>query len=333
MLDVITVGTATRDVFLASPFKVLRDPAHLERIGFKTGEAQCFALGSKMEVAKPLVTTGGGAANAAITFRRQGFRTAALFKVGTDMWGDDVIADLARERVEVIAARDKQKGTAYSTILLAPDGERTVLVYRGASEDLARRDVPMSRLRARWAYLAPGRIEFSVIREIILHLKKNGTKIAMNPSKHYLETHGAHLKPLLKNLDVVIMNREEASYLTGVPYGKDRAIFKKIDDLVNGIVVVTDGANGARVSDGTDLYTAGTFREKKIVDRTGAGDAFGSGFVAGLLQKEDIHHALRLAAANATSVIEAIGAEPGILRKKDLTRKRWQYLNLDIDPL
>jgi len=53
MFDVIAIGTATRDVFLISPlFKVLRDPKHLEKIGFKTGEAQCFALGAKVEVKK-----------------------------------------------------------------------------------------------------------------------------------------------------------------------------------------------------------------------------------------------------------------------------------------
>jgi sugar/nucleoside kinase (ribokinase family) len=103
--------------------------------------------------------------------------------------------------------------------------------------------------------------------------------------------------------------------------------------LIDGIAVMTDGARGAIVSDGRYIYRAGIFKEKKLVDRTGAGDAFGSGFVAGFILKKDIHFALRLASANATSVVEKIGAQAGILRRKDFNLARWQYLDLDVEPL
>src|SRR3989344_4010604 len=110
MFDVITIGTVTRDVFLTSPlFKVLRDQAHLEKIGFKTGEAECFALGSKIEVKKPVMTIGGGAANAAVTFSRQGFRTAAVLKIGDDESGDAIIKHLKKEKVAPLAVRDKKE--------------------------------------------------------------------------------------------------------------------------------------------------------------------------------------------------------------------------------
>ncbi|MEK7464716.1 MAG: PfkB family carbohydrate kinase, partial [Patescibacteria group bacterium] len=148
----------------------------------------------------------------------------------------------------------------------------------------------------------------------------------------YLEM-GSKLQMLLRSVNVVILNREEASHLTGVDYGKERLIFKKFDELTNGIAVMTDAAKGALVSDGQYVYKAGIFKEKRLVDRTGAGDAFGSGFVAGYLQKQDIHYALRVASANATSKVEHIGAQEGILRKKDLDNKRWRYLDLDIEPL
>src|SRR3989344_9575939 len=100
MLDGVTVGTATRDVFLRSRlFKTVHDPKHLERLGFPTGEAQCFALGAKVEVERPLVSVGGGAANAAGTFARQGVKAAALFKIGKDENGRAVLGDLRKERV------------------------------------------------------------------------------------------------------------------------------------------------------------------------------------------------------------------------------------------
>jgi len=334
MFDVITIGTATRDVFLRSSlFKILRDPKHLEALGFKTGEAECFAFGSKIEVERPIITVGGGAANTAVTFRRQGFRTAALVKIGEDELGKSVVADLRKEKITPLPVWDKKVGTAYSTILLNVGGERTILVYRGASEDLERKEVPWGKLKARWAYIAPGRINFDLMMAIVKKLKKNGAMIAINFSKYYLDLGLARLKPLLKNLDVVIVNREEASYLTGVDYKKEKAIFRELDKLIDGIAAMTDGPRGAYVSDGKYLYRAGIFKEKKLVDRTGTGDAFGSGFVAGLMLKNDIHYALRLASANATAVVERVGAQEGILRKKDFNKKRWQYLDLEVEPL
>ncbi|MDI6821027.1 MAG: carbohydrate kinase family protein [Patescibacteria group bacterium] len=334
MFDILTIGTVTRDVFLTSScFKVLRDPKHLEALGFKTGEAECFALGSKIEVQEPIFATGGGAANTAVTFRRQGLKTGLIAKLGNDDLGKAVANDLKKEKISLIVSRKKDDGTAYSIILLTESGERTILVYRGASEDFKKKDIPSKKLNCKWAYITPGAIPFSVIKELVFLLKKKGIKIAFNPSKHYLDFGAEKLTPILKNLDLVIVNREEASYLTGVLYKNERLIFKKFDDLVSGIAVITDGVRGAKVSDGKYLYSAGVFKEKKLIDRTGAGDAFGSGFVAGLIEKGDIHYALRLATANATSVVEQIGTQTGILTKKEFLNKRWRYLDLDVEPL
>lgn len=334
MLDIITIGTATRDVFLTSSlFKVLRDPEHLKRIGFKTGEAECFAFGSKIEVKEPVFAVGGGAANTAVTFARQGFRTAALMKVGVDLSAKAVAGELKLEGVAPLLVPDKKKGTGYSTILLAPGGERTILVYRGASGDLKKNEVPFPKLKAKWAYIAPGSIPFSVMEAIVARLKKNGAMIAMNPSKDYLSLPAKSIKKLFASLDIISVNREEAAYVTGAPYANERKIFRAFDEMVPGIAVVTDGPRGAMVSDGEFIYRSGVFKEKKIVDRTGAGDAFGSGFVAGMMRKNDIHYALRLAAANATSVVEHVGGALGALSAKDFTKKRWMLLNLDVERL
>ncbi|MBI2278930.1 MAG: carbohydrate kinase family protein [Candidatus Brennerbacteria bacterium] len=334
MFDIITIGTATRDVFLRSPkFKVLRDPEHLKKLGFVTGEAECFALGSKLSVEAPVFAFGGGAVNAAVTFARQGLTTGALVKVGEDESGDALLAHLKREKITSFAARDKKTASAYSVVLLTAGGERTILSYGGASEDLARRDIPWNKLSARWAYLTPGALPMALMRELVVSLKKRGTSVAMNPSGAYVKMGAEKMKPLLSLLDVVIVNREEATLLTGFDFSKERKIFKRFDDLVPGLAVVTDGPRGAKVSDGRYLYIAETFKEKKLVDRTGAGDAFGAGFVAGLIQKRDVHYALRLASANATAVVEQVGAQEGILTAKNFTTNRFKYLSLDVEPL
>ncbi len=329
MFDIITIGTATRDTFLRGEgVRVLKDPQHLRRIGFPTGEAECFALGAKLEVGRPTVSVGGGAANTAVTFARQGFKTATLMRLGVDEAGDAVVADLRSEGIAPLAIRDTKLGTAASSIILAPNGERTILVYRGASEKLTRREMPWDKLRTRWAYVTPGGIPYPLIFEMVKVLKSHGTKIAMNPSRAYLSLGEARTKRLYRLLDVVVMNREEASLLTGVAYRDERKLFAKLDALVPGIAVMTDGPRGSMVSDGTRRYSAGIFRERVKADRTGAGDAFGAGFVAGLMRGAAIPEALRLAAANATSVVERVGAQAGILTRAQFRASRWRRLTV-----
>jgi sugar/nucleoside kinase (ribokinase family) len=140
---------------------------------------------------------------------------------------------------------------------------------------------------------------------------------------------------MLRKVDVILMNREEASLFTGVGYEDEKGIFRKFDELVKGIAVMTDGKKGVLASDGKKIFRAGTFKEKKVMDRTGAGDAFGSGFVSVLARKKewsdkDIAEAIRVGTANATSVVEHIGAEKGIIRRHDLSDPRWKKLTIQI---
>lgn len=335
MFDIITIGTATRDVFLHSGlFKIVRDPEHLEKLGFPTGEAQCFALGGKLEIEKPVFAFGGGATNAATTFARQKFKTATLVKIGRDTNGQTVLENLKKEKVSALPVVSKNLDTAFSTILVSPNAERTVLVYRGAA-DLDKTDkIPFAKLKARWAYIVPGTAPLEIMSRIVDVFKKNGAHVAINPSKHYLKMGATKLNPLLGKMDVVILNREEGAYLAGLKYEEEEKIFQKFDRMVPGLAIMTDGPKGVSVSDGKTIYHAGVFKEKSIASRLGAGDAFGSGFVAGLMISDKQHatrdmaikYAVRLGSANATSVVEHVGAQTGILTKKEFSAPRWRNL-------
>ncbi len=333
MCDVLTIGTATRDVFLQSPyFKVLRDPEHLRKLGFTEGTAECFAFGAKIDVDEPVFTTGGGATNAAVTFARQGFKTTALISLGKDDCAKAVLADLEQERVVPLVSYSKRHSTAYSTLLLSKAGERTVLVSRGASDDLVAQPILLKGLNPKWVYINPGAIPYGVISKLVNHFAALGAHIAMNPSGHYLNFGLHRLQPLFKKIHVLIVNRAEASRLTGANYENERAIFTRFDALFGGLAVMTDGPNGVLVSNGKTIIRAGIFKEKALVDRTGAGDAFGSGFVAGLLKQSPklkagerygdhaVEEAIRLGTANATSVVEQIGAKQGILTSAKYSR-------------
>ncbi|OGD39382.1 hypothetical protein A3A25_03060 [Candidatus Azambacteria bacterium RIFCSPLOWO2_01_FULL_46_26] len=328
-MDVITIGTATRDCFLQSPdFKVIRSSR------FVTGQAECFALGSKIEVPFIIFTTGGGAANAAVTFARQGLKAGCLAKIGKDLAGEGVMRTLDEEK----AARnflqvDKELPTAFSVILITPSGERTILVHRGASEHLEKNKIPWQKLKAKWFYLAPmAGDNVKLIKLFVDSARRQKAKIAMNPHSTFIKLGLKKTADILNKIDVLILNREEGAKLTGIDYKEEKKIFAALDKVINGIVVMTEGPKGAIVSDGKRIYRAGTYKEKKVVDRTGAGDAFGSGFVSGLIQTGDVEYAISLGSANGTSVVEHIGAQPGILTKVQF-RKRFKKLKMEKIPI
>ncbi len=347
MFDVITIGTATRDAFLRSrEFKIISTPE------YQSGEGLCLPSGAKIDLDDIVFATGGGATNAAVTFSRQGFHTAAVCKIGNDVSGREVLSSLKLEGVSTgLMVEDEKLKTAYSVLILSNTGERTVLVYRGASENLAVEEINPRTLNAQWFYIA-GSLPSDVLALILNQAKSVNAKVAMNPSKSQIKLGLKGLGDFLKKLDVVIMNREEGSLLTGIKYGSVQDIFKKLDEYVKGVVVLTDGSKGVMVSDGQKIYQAGIYKEKMVADRTGAGDAFGSGFVAGLIQRqaaplrqsfegqasgkrqidqEDIVHAIKLASANATSVVESVGAKVGILSQNAFENEsRWKELDIKI---
>ena len=322
--DVIAIGTATRDAFLKSKdFAIVKDKR------FKTGQALCVSLGSKIEIPEIIFTTGGGATNAAVTFARQGLKTACITKVGSDVSGETIKRELAKEKIFTGFVRTSEElPTAYSIIMIAPSGERTVLVYRGVSEKLRESEIPWPRLKAEWFYIAPlGGENAKLFEPFVKFAVKNKIKIAVDPSAALIKLGLKKLKPLLRHIDVFKCNQEEASYLTGIPYQKEKEIFKKFDELIRGVAVMTKGPDGLSASDGKFIYQAGTYKEKRVADRTGAGDAFGSGFIAGLIQTGNMEYAISLGTANATSKVEHIGAKAGLLTKPEF-KKRFKPLKI-----
>lgn len=325
MFDVITIGTATRDAFIKSAaFKILKDAR------FVTGKAECLSLGSKINVDDLIFSTGGGATNTAVTFARQGLKVACISRIGDDSGGGEVVKELKKEKIDTrFMLRDKKFGTAYSVILSSAKGERTILVYRGASKYFKKSEIPWPKLKTKWFYITHLSHESaSIFLPLLDFAKKNNIKVAINPGYTQIKLSKKEWKSILTKVDVITLNREEAAKLTGVNYKDIKNIFKTFDNLIDGIAVMSDGPNGVWVSDGATLYKAGIYKEKRIIDRTGAGDAFGSGFVTGLIQKNDIEYAIKLGSANATSVVEYMTAKNRILTKKDFQDKRWKKFKI-----
>lgn len=336
MFDVATIGSVTLDTFLEGDFKTIDSDAS------PSGQAYFFPLGEKLEVKKIYVTIGGNSANASVTFAREGFKTACAAKVGTDIAGEEIERRLKKENVEVFFVKDDKFLTARSTLLLKK-GERTILSYHGASDLFKLEDLPLVNLKAKWWYVSLAGESDKIFKNLVNFAYKHNIALAFNPSGHHLRHRREEILSALPKLSFLVLNEEEASLLAGISFKNEKAVFRKLDRIMPGILAVTNGRRGATISDGRFIYKAGIFPEKKLIDRTGAGDAFGSGFVAGLLNRgiysknifnikpDDIIYAIRLATANSTSVVERIGATEGILTRRDFEKsKRFKKLKIVI---
>lgn len=331
MYDIITFGSATQDVFLKSKgFTEIK-----EEKKFFNKKGVCFALGGKVDISEIEFASGGGGTNTLFTFKNQGFKTAYCGMLGDDYAGQEIKNELQRKKIptEFLSFINK-KHTNYS-IIISTENDRTALVYRGASEELKKSNIPWSKIKTKWFYLSPlsGKLS-KIFEDLLVFAKKNKIKIVINPGNSQLSMPQGKLKRLLNMADILILNQEEASIATGLPYSKEKEIFNTLDKWVDGIVVMTKGPLGVVVSDGKFLYEAGILPVKKIVDRTGCGDAFGSGFVTAIIQKtknkkkieekdiiswelspSDIEYAIQWGSANATSCLQKFGAKDGLLKK------------------
>ncbi|HIA91837.1 TPA: carbohydrate kinase family protein [Candidatus Saccharibacteria bacterium] len=300
--DVVSVGAAVQDVFLSG--KVLAPQ--------KEGNNWVaeFPLGSKLDVDGITFSTGGGATNAAVTFARNGLSSCFMGKIASDPAGAAVKTGLVSEGVDISHLTYSRKySTGYSVLLLAPNGERTILTYRGASTHYRKENFRPSDLNAKWLYISSLAGNMEVLEYLVNTAHKKGIKIAINPGKGELK-HVGILKKLLPKLDLISLNKEEWQML--VKSDKPRVILRSIAGYVK-YVILTDGPNGSYATDGKKFVKAGMYEDVKAVDRTGAGDAFCSGMTAALIKGHSIEEAITRGSANSTSVIQHIGAKKGIL--------------------
>ncbi|MEK7121782.1 MAG: carbohydrate kinase family protein [Patescibacteria group bacterium] len=326
MYDIVSIGSATRDILInADNFRSLDVP------DFSSGKGLCFPLGSKIEIKKIVFTSGGGGTNAAVTFARQELSTACVGVVGNDLNGQEVSNELAREGVEIkYFQKHNDDYTAYSVILVDSSGERTILSYKGEGQHFDVNKIDFDQLQTKWLFLDSLGGHYDLLEKAVNWAVANNIRLATNPGGKELEHGLEKLRPLLKNFSIVIMNQEEASGLTGIDYKQEEEIFKLMDEIIDGIFVMTKGPEGVVVSDGKNIYRAGV-PDSPVVERTGAGDAFSSGFISEYICSMDISKAIQFATANASSVVTQYGAKAGILKKDDWGP--WPLVKVDINPL
>lgn len=281
-------------------------------------ELLAFEYGSKIIMEKLHPSFGGGAANTAVSFASFGLKTAVVCRLGNDENGERIIKNLKQKKINVdYIIKDRKLSSGFSVILTAVDSgkEHIVFAHRGANDSLSVKDIPLRKISSDWIYVSSlPKNGWEKIMKAVVSTKKN---IVWNPGGRQLEQL-PKMKKFLPLIKLLVINKDEAMEFKKLKNMK--SLIKYIHDLGVKIAVITDGGAGAYVYDGKKYYFMKS-RKVKAVDTVGVGDAFSSAFASALVYGKSIKQALSWGMNNSASVVSKIGAQNGILSRRQASRK------------
>jgi hypothetical protein len=184
--------------------------------------------GSKIEVSDLHYFSGGGATNAAVTFKKQGLDVYLFCKIGNDAAGKMVLADLQDHGLNTDHIfLSKSMGTSSSFVVPALSGDRTIFAYRGANTTLLNKELPVDGIKGSdFVYVTSLSQESSArLPDIAAIAKESSVPVAVNPGISQLKGGASYLKDALKvGIDTIILNDDEAAQLMASLIDKDQKL-------------------------------------------------------------------------------------------------------------
>lgn len=307
MYDVISIGAATVDIFVKSQEFNLRD------------NLLTLVRSSKNEISDGLICSGGGATNSSVSFSRLGLKSACVSLLGSDPLKEYILSDLTKNKVDTsFLITQKNSSTDWSVILVASDGSRSILTNRGDS-CLQTKNIKWKNLeKTKWFYITSLEGNLDFLEKIIGFAKDFNIKISLNPGNRELRQ-GKTLNRLLKYVDFLLLNRTESEMITELSFDNPK-FWDKLSSLGPPMIAVTNGREGAYLLLPNNTKYFSPSMNIKPVDETGAGDAFGSTFVAALIHGLEPKDALFWSVKNSASVVSCLGSKPGLLALKQINK-------------
>ena len=320
--EVVTFGSAVKDImFYSDDVFVIKNKKNV-----KMPEVLAMEYGAKFPIEDVFVNYGGGAMNTAVGMKNFGVNVAPMINVGRDQVGQEMFSYLKQQKIPTSLINvDKEYKTGFSIILSsARDREHTVFTFKGASNHLQVHS--LREFKTKWFYVSSlTNKDWPQEFDKIARQTKRGVKIAWNPGEIQLRNQRTLIN-FLSSIEVLIMNKSEAIELvSGVKkrisktqLNNSKYLLKEIQEFGPRKVVITQGAKGVIAIDENQHYFLypSTSNTKRIVDTVGAGDAFSSGLMSGLVKLNDFDKALQLGIKNSANVLYQIGAQNGLVKVK-----------------
>lgn len=301
-LDIITIGDVAVDTYCLVDHDEAQVLCDLDRTNCRI----CFDFADKIPVKEVFESVGGNAANTAVGFNRLGFKTSIWAVLGQDEAGSKALLSMEKEGIDL--NNIVRNGKTNQTIAMVYRGERTLFVHHEQRDYKFKSPEP-----AKWIYLTSlasgGEV---IVDDIVTYAHSNNSKIIFNPGTFQLRLGPNAYRPILKNAEIIIMNKDEAMQYLDIKKPDIEILLLNLLKLGPTIAVITDGKNGAyAATEHTGFFCS--IVDNKPIETTGAGDSFASGFVGAIMSGCDITDALKWGAANASSVVAQIGPQLGLL--------------------
>lgn len=321
--EIICVGSVSKDIFFPTDEGIVIETP--EDITAKQKVA--FELGGKYRVKDRFEAVGGVAANVAHGLARLGQNTALYSCVGDDEMGQFIEASLRKEGIatDLVRHLSDAKTDLSAIIVLTQNGERTIFHNRDANERLVISEEKF--VGAKWLFISALNGDWRHNLAELLRIKgMHRLSVALNPGQHNIKEDAKTILEALPMVDVLLLNKDEAIELllqsasrpTDLELNDELFLLEKLVQVGAKKIGMTDGKRGAWGTDGTEYWHCPIHTRTKVVDSTGAGDAFGSGFFAAHLMGKSLAQALAYGMANSGSVVGSYGAVEGLLLPQEI---------------
>ena len=308
---ILGIGNAIVDVFVKVDDDFLLKN-NLTKGSMKLIERQEFdSLKRTIKIEK--IEAGGSVANTMAGISYLGGNSSFIGKINSDEFGKIYKKSLEKISVNCLySEKDENLSTGASIIFINPDSERTMCTYLGISSQLSKEDINEDYIKDYEIILLEGYLwdkglSEEMFKHVIKLAKKNKIKLAMSLSDIFCVTrHREDFFRLLKNdLNILIGNENEINELM-----QKNNLLDSINELkkINKLIIITRSANGSVAILNNEIVNCDSFKVKKILDLTGAGDLFASGFLKEYLDQSNIKKCLQSGSELAAKVIQKIGA-------------------------
>ncbi len=307
--DVLTIGNALIDAFLS-----IGDDEKNIRLDKERNELR-LASGEKIQLTDCVFEVGGNACNVAVGLSRLGFVTGLMAETGEDEFSETILLRLKKEKVETVKV--KRKGRSSFAIGINLKGERTLLVQHVEREH----DFSLYGVGAHCLYLTSIGNDWKHVYQMVReYVREKKTFLVLNPGTRQLIDAPGFIRDMLAMTGILFINKEEGFRLIGRETGKQdmELLLNSLHTLGAETVVVTDGEDGSYAMDATRTIYHAPILKVPVIEKTGAGDSYATGFLGAILSGKDITEAMQWGTLSSSSVIGQVGSQPGLLTKKQM---------------
>ena len=258
---------------------------------------------------------GGSVANSIVGLSSFGNQVYFIGKLNNDLFGKKYFENLRKENVGFNFNNETYKdSTGICFVFITPDGERTMTTYLGIANKLSEKGVNHKEIEQSELILIEGYLwdtpeAKNAISKSIEIAIKNSTLVSLSLSDVFcVERYKKEFLDLTKNkIDLLFGNEGEFKSL--FEYDNIEKIIQELSTL-NKIFVITMGEKGVTLVHKKEIVKVPSEKIEKVVDLTGAGDLFASGFVHGFINKMGFEKSLKLGTKSAAEIIKILGARP-----------------------